>query len=102
MPGDSRKKKVSASQTELHSVEKQNFLLTQTIQVYPAPQQKLGEKEGVDRPLVFSAALGLGTLAERGEIGRLASCGRIFPYFLRWTVLSRGFMVEAVERESET
>ena len=46
MPGDSRKKEVSASQAELHSAEKQNLLLTPKIQVVPEPQQKVGENEG--------------------------------------------------------
>ena len=47
MPGDSRKKEVSASQAELHSAEKQNLLLTPKIQVVPEPQQKVGENEGL-------------------------------------------------------
>ena len=47
MPGCSRKEEVFASQAELHSVEKQNLLLTPEIQVVPEPQQKVGENEGL-------------------------------------------------------
>ena len=47
MPGNPRKKAPSASQAELHSVEKQMRLLTPEMQADLELQQKLGEKWGL-------------------------------------------------------
>ena len=51
MPVDPRKKVISATQAELHSVEEQNLLLTLEIQVDTQPQQKVGEKERLAKDL---------------------------------------------------
>ena len=48
MPGNPRKMAKSATQAELHSVEEQSRRLTQEIPADTAPQQKAGEKVGLD------------------------------------------------------
>ena len=49
MPGDPRKKANSAPQAEPDSVEEQNRRLTQEIPADTAPQQKAGEKVGLEQ-----------------------------------------------------